>query len=152
MFDEMYKTDFTTLDVDACVKAWPTADEIRSNAEQLFAGEAFAEMGITEMMAKYDDATEVHRQLQLLKENWPDLKARLQEQCYTYAEMYRMLSIVGAPTKPEDVGITKEQMRADVPYVRHIRRRYNMMDLGLRARTLDKWVEGVFGQGGIWQI
>ena len=152
MFDEMYKTDFTALDVDACVKAWPTAEEIRSNAEQLFAGEAFAEMGITEMMAKYDDADEVRRQLQLLKANWPDLKARLQEQCYTYDEMYRMLSIVGAPTCPEDVGISKAQMRADVPYVRHIRRRYNMMDLGLRARTLDKWVEGVFGEGGIWQI
>ncbi len=152
MFDEMYKTDFTALDVDACVKAWPSAEEIRSNAEQLFAGEAFAEMGITEMMAKYDDADEVRRQLQLLKANWPDLKARLQEQCYTYDEMYRMLSIVGAPTCPEDVGISKAQMRADVPYVRHIRRRYNMMDLGLRACTLDKWVEGVFGEGGIWQI
>ena len=63
-----------------------------------------------------------------------------------------MLSIVGAPTKPEDVGITKEQMLADVPYVRHIRRRYNMMDLGLRAQTLDGWVDGVFGAGGVWEI
>ena len=152
MFDEMYKTDFTTLDVDSCVKAWPSADEIRSRAEQLFAGEAFAEMGITEMMAKYDDADEVRRQLQLVKDNWLDLKARLQEQCYTYDQMHRMLSIVGAPTKPEDVGITKEQMRADVPYVRHIRRRYNMMDLGLRAQTLDGWVDGVFGEGGVWEI
>lgn len=152
MFDQMYKTDFTTLDVEACVEAWPSREEIRKNAEQLFAGEAFAKMGIDEMMAKYDEPAEVRRQLQLLKENWPDLKARLQEQCYTYDEMYRMLSVVGAPIKPEDVGITKEQMRADVPYVRHIRRRYNMMDLGLRARTLDTWIEGVFGEGGIWQI
>ena len=152
MFDEMYKTDFTKLDVDSCVKAWPSADEIRSRAELLFAGEAFAEMGVTEMMAKYDDADEVRRQLQLVKDNWFDLKSRLQEQCYTYDQMHRMLSIVGAPTKPEDVGITKEQMRADVPYVRHIRRRYNMMDLGLRAQTLDGWVAGVFGAGGVWEI
>ena len=152
MFDQMYKTDFTTLDVDACVKAWPSADVIRSRAEQLFAGEAFYELGVGEMMAKYDEADEVRRQLQLVKDNWPDLKARLQEQCYTFEQMHRMLSIVGAPTKPEDVGITKEQMLADVPYVRHIRRRYNMMDLGLRAGTLDGWVDGVFGKGGVWEI
>lgn len=152
MFDQMYKTDFTTLDVDACVKAWPSADVIRSRAEQLFAGEAFYELGVGEMMAKYDEADEVRRQLQLVKDNWPDLKARLQEQCYTFEQMHRMLSIVGAPTQPEDVGITKEQMLADVPYVRHIRRRYNMMDLGLRAGTLDGWVDGVFGKGGVWEI
>ena len=152
MFDQMYKTDFMTLDVDACVKAWPSADVIRSRAEQLFAGEAFYELGVGEMMAKYDEADEVRRQLQLVKDNWPDLKARLQEQCYTFEQMHRMLSIVGAPTKPEDVGITKEQMLADVPYVRHIRRRYNMMDLGLRAGTLDGWVDGVFGKGGVWEI
>ena len=152
MFDQMYKSDFTALDVDACVKAWPSADEIRTRAEQLFAGEAYADMGVTEMMAKYDDAQEVRRQLQLVKDNWPDLMARLKEQCYTFEQMHRMLSIVGAPTKPEDVGITKERMRADVPYVRHIRRRYNMMDLGLRAQLLDRWVDGVFGAGGVWEI
>lgn len=152
MFDQMYKTDFTTLDVEACVKVWPTADEVRAAAEQLFAGEAFAELGVTEVMAKYDDADEVRRQLQLVKADWPELRAKLQEQCYTFAEMHRMLTIVGAPTKPEDVGISKLQMLTDVPYVRHIRRRYNMMDLGLRARTLDTWVDGVFGRGGVWEI
>lgn len=152
MFDQMYKTDFTTLDVEACVKAWPTADEVRAAAEQLFAGEAFAELGVTEVMAKYGDADEVRRQLQLVKEGWPELRAKLQDQCYTFAEMHRMLTIVGAPTKPEDVGISKQQMLADVPYVRHIRRRYNMMDLGLRAGLLDTWVDGVFGRGGVWEI
>lgn len=152
MFDQMYKMDFTTLDVEACVKAWPTADEVRAAAEQLFAGEAFAELGVTEVMAKYGDADEVRRQLQLVKEGWPELRAKLQDQCYTFAEMHRMLTIVGAPTKPEDVGISKQQMLADVPYVRHIRRRYNMMDLGLRAGLLDTWVDGVFGRGGVWEI
>ncbi len=152
MFDEMYKTDFTKLDVDACVANWKSAEQVRAEAETLFAGEAFAELGVTEIMAKYDDHEEVRRQMQLLKDNWIDLKAKLQAQCYTFEQMYRMLSIVGAPTKPEDVGISKPQMLADVPFVRHIRRRYNMMDLGLRAGTLDTWVNGVFGKGGVWEI
>lgn len=152
MFDQMYKSDLTQLDVDAAVAAWKSADQVRHEAEELFAGEAFAELGVTEIMAKYDDKDEVRRQLNLVKANWPDLKAKLQAQCYTFDQMYRSLSIVGAPVKPEDVGISKAQMKSDVPFVRHIRRRYNMMDLGLRAGLLDKWVDGVFGEGGVWEI
>ena len=152
MFDQMYKSDFTQLDVDAAVAAWKSAEEVRHEAEELFAGEAFAELGVTEIMAKYDDKDEVRRQLNLVKVNWPDLKAKLQAQCYTFDQMYRSLAIVGAPVKPEDVGISKAQMKADVPFVRHIRRRYNMMDLGLRAGLLDTWVDGVFGEGGVWEI
>lgn len=152
MFDQMYKSDFTQLDVDAAVAAWKSADQVRHEAEELFAGEAFAELGVTEIMAKYDDKDEVRRQLNLVKANWPDLKAKLQAQCYTFDQMYRSLAIVGAPVKPEDVGISKAQMKSDVPFVRHIRRRYNMMDLGLRAGLLDTWVDGVFGEGGVWEI
>ncbi|MBQ5785876.1 MAG: sn-glycerol-1-phosphate dehydrogenase [Alistipes sp.] len=152
MFDQMYKSDFTQLDVDAAVAAWKSADQVRHEAEELFVGEAFAELGVTEIMAKYDDKDEVRRQLNLVKANWPDLKAKLQAQCYTFDQMYRSLSIVGAPVKPEDVGISKAQMKSDVSFVRHIRRRYNMMDLGLRAGLLDKWVDGVFGKGGVWEI
>ena len=152
MFDEMYKTDFTQIDVDKCVNSWPALAEVRSAAENLFAGEPYAELGITEVTAKYNDKDEVRRQLQLIKAEWPALKQKLQEQCYTYDEMYRCLSIVGAPVKPEDVGISKAQMLADVPFVRHIRRRYNLLDLGLRAGTLDGWVDGIFGPSGIWSV
>ena len=43
-------------------------------------------------------------------------------------------------------------MKADVPYIRQIRRRYGLPDLGLRAGLLDTWVDGVFGPGGVWEI
>ena len=152
MFDEMYKTDFTQIDVEKCVNNWPTLDQVRLAAEKLFAGEPYAELGITEVTAKYGDKTEVRRQLELVKADWPELKRKLQEQCYTYDEMYRYLSIVGAPVKPEDVGISKSQMLADVPFVRHIRRRYNLLHLVLRAGVLDTWVDGIFGPSGILSV
>lgn len=152
MFDQMYKTDFTTLDVDACVARWPEAEQVKREAEELFRGLPYAELGITEVMAKYDDRDEVRRQLLTIKEGWPELKARLQAQCYTFDEMFRFLNTVGAPVKPEDVGVSRETMLADVPFVRHIRRRYGMLDLALRAGTLDKWVNGVFAPDGVWPM
>ena len=66
--------------------------------------------------------------------------------------MYRMLHTVGTPTQPEDVGISRSRMKADVPYIRQIRRRYGLPDLGLRAGLLDTWVDSVFGPGGVWEI
>jgi len=152
MFDRMYETDFTTLDVDACAARWKTLDEVRREAEELFRGLPYAELGIAEVTAKYGDRDEVRRQLQSVKDNWPDLKRKLQEQCYTFDEMYRCLHTVGAPTAPEHVGISRRTMRADVPFVRHIRRRFNLLDLGLRAGTLDGWVDAIFGKGGVWEI
>ena len=152
MFDRMYLTDFTSLNVDNCVAAWKSLDEVRSEAEQLFRGEPFAEMAIKEVTAKYNDHDEVRRQLQCVKDNWPELRSRLQSQCYTYDQMYRMLHTVGAPTQPEDVGISRSRMKADVPYIRQIRRRYGLPDLGLRAGLLDTWVDSVFGPGGVWEI
>ncbi len=152
MFDQMYGTDFTKLDVDACAAAWKSADEVRGEAEELFLGLPYSELGLTEVMAKYNDRDEVRRQLQLVKDNWPELKRSLQEQCYTFDEMYRYLHTVGAPTAPEHVGISRDRMRAAVPFVRHIRRRFNLLDLGLRARTLDGWVDGIFGRGGVWEM
>ncbi len=152
MFDRMYETDFTTLDVDACAARWKTLDEVRREAEELFRGLPYAELGIAEVTAKYDDRDEVRRQLQSVKDNWPDLKRKLQEQCYTFDEMYCRLHTVGAPTAPEHVGISRRTMRADVPFVRHIRRRFNLLDLGLRAGTLDGWVDAIFGKGGVWEI
>ena len=109
-------------------------------------------MAITEGTEKYHDRDEVRRQLQCVKDNWPELRSRLQSQCYTYDQMYRMLHTVGAPTQPEDVGISRSRMKADVPYIRQIRRRYGLPDLGLRAGLLDTWVDSVFGPGGVWEI
>lgn len=152
MFDHMYLTDFTKLDVDRCAAEWKSADEVRREAEELFRGEPFAEAAVTEIMAKYDDRSEVRRQLQRLKENWPDLKTRLQSQCYTFDRMYRMLRTVGAPVRPEDIGIPRLQMKADIHRVRQIRRRYGLPDLGLRAGILDTWIDGIFGCGGVWEI
>jgi glycerol-1-phosphate dehydrogenase [NAD(P)+] len=152
MFDEMCKTDFSKLDVRACVSLWKNRRQMRHEAEDLFEDMPYGDYVIAESMARYKDKEEVRRQLQLMKDNWPDIKEMLQEHCYTHEQMYQLLSTVGAPTSPEQVGISLEQMRSDVAIVRHIRNRFTMFDIGLYAGKLQDWTAGVFGEGGIWEI
>ena len=152
MFDEMCKCDFSKLDVRACASQWKNRRQMRHEAEDLFEDLPYGDNVIAESMARYKDREEVRRQLQLMKNNWFDIKEMLQEQCYTYQQMYEFISTVGAPTSPEQVGISLEQMRSDVTLVRHIRNRFTMLDIGLYANKLGDWVNGIFGQGGIWEI
>lgn len=152
MFDEMCKTDFSKLDVRACVSLWKNRRQMRHEAEDLFEDMPYGDYVIAESMARYKDKEEVRRQLQLMKDNWPDIKEMLQEHCFTHEQMYQLLSTVGAPTSPEQVGISLEQMRSDVAIVRHIRNRFTMFDIGLYAGKLQDWTAGVFGEGGIWEI
>ncbi len=150
LFDEMCKTDFSKLDVRACVSQWKNRRQMRHEAEDLFEDLPYGEHVIAESISRYKDREEVRRQLQLMKDNWFDIKQMLQEQCYTYKQMHKLLSTVGAPTSPEDVGISLEQMRADIPIVRHIRNRFTMLDIGLYALKLEDWISGVFDVGGVW--
>ena len=152
MFDEMCKTDFSKLDVRACVSQWKNRRQMRHEAEDLFEDLPYGDNVIAESMARYKDREEVRRQLQLMKDNWFEIKDMLQEQCYTYQQMIDILSTVGAPTSPEQVGISLEQMRSDVTLVRHIRNRFTMLDIGLYANKLNDWVNGVFGDNGVWEI
>ena len=62
------------------------------------------------------------------------------------------LRLVGAPTLPEDIGLSRQRMRDSILLAQKIRRRYTILDLGLRMCMLDKWTDALFGREGIWEI
>ena len=48
-----------------------------------------------------------------------------------------MLESAGAPTRPEQIGISPQKRRADFIRAYHIRRRFTVLDLAVRSGTLD---------------
>lgn len=86
-FDEFFKMDLSTLDVDACVAAWPSLEAEQRRALDLFRDFPVPELGYTEITKKWNDAETVRVQLTRVKENWPAFKARLQAQCYPFEKM-----------------------------------------------------------------
>ena len=90
--------------------------------------------------------------MNLLKNNWTEIKARLEKQLVSFNEASRRLRIVGAPTLPEDIGLTRERMRASVIRAQHIRRRFTILDVAVRTNMLEKWSDAIFGPGGVWEI
>lgn len=94
-FDEFFKMDLSTLDVDACVAAWPSLEAEQRRALDLFRDFPVPELGYTEITKKWNDAETVRVQLTRVKENWPAFKARLQAQCYPFEKMRALFAAAG---------------------------------------------------------
>lgn len=149
-FDEFLKMDLTTLDVDKCVAAWPTLEQERERALDLFKDFVSPKLGYDSINVKYADAEGVRVQLTKVKEQWPELMKKYRAQVYTFEKMQRLFKIVGAPSDPSEIGVTREQLKALVPFTQLMRHRINLLDLAKRGMFYDELVEAVFSGNGAW--
>lgn len=149
-FDEFLKMDLTRLDVDKCVAAWPTLEQERERALELFKDFVSPKLGYDSIGVKYADAEGVRVQLTKVKEQWPELKKQYRAQVFTFEKMQRLFKIVGAPSDPSEIGVTREQLKSLVPFTQLMRYRINLLDLAKRGMFFDELVEAVFGGNGAW--
>jgi glycerol-1-phosphate dehydrogenase [NAD(P)+] len=152
VFDELFKLDLENIDVDACVAAWPTLEQEQQRALEQFKDFPAPELGYTEITKKYSDAETVRAELTKLKAEWPQLKARLQGQVYSFDKMQDLFRRAGAPYDASHIGITRQQLRDMFPFVQLMRFRYNILDLARRGCFYNAIVEPVFAAGGAWEI
>ncbi|MGV3546126.1 MAG: sn-glycerol-1-phosphate dehydrogenase [Pedobacter sp.] len=152
LYDVVLKTDLDKLDIQAALKQWPTLDELKKQSLAIFEGSDFPEIGWQETKAKYIDHQELEKQLQILKDNWPNIKQRLAQQIVPFEEAKARLATVGAPTEPEHIGISKAKLKETFVRAQYIRRRFTILDLAVRTGYLDQWLDQLFGKDGIWKI
>ena len=151
-YRELLNTNMEALDVEACVKAWPDLAEQEAEALKMFEGTDFPTLGATEVKAKYTDRDGLRQELTTFKEKWPETRQRLEKQIISVEETMRRLRLVGAPTVPEDIGLSRQSMRDNVLLAQKIRRRYTILDQALRMGKLDEWTATLFGKGGMWEM
>ena len=151
-YEELMKSDMKSLDIEACVAAWPSLEEAEEKAIEMFKGSDFPMIGATEIKAKYVSKDELREQLSRLVENWDVIKERLAKQLVTVDEAVRRLDAVGAPTKPEQIGISRARLRDSIIEAQHIRRRFTILDLAIRTCKIDEWTNHIFGKDGVWPV
>lgn len=152
VFDELFKIDLTKLDVEACVKAWPTLEQEQQRAIGIFKDFPAPTLGYDNITKKYNDAATVGEQLTRFKDTWPEFKKKLQGQVYSFAKMQELFKIAGAPYDPSMIGVSRQQLKDMFPIVQLMRHRMNVLDLAKRGMFYDELVEPVFAPGGAWEI
>ena len=152
LYERLLAEDMSSLDVGECVRRWPTLEQARQRATEMFVGTDFPTIGATETEAKYVTAEQLGRQLNVLKGDWPRIRERLKRQIIPFSDAARRLAAVGAPVLPEQIGISRQRLRDSAIRAQHIRRRYTILDLAVRTCRLDDWLDAVFGKDGVWKI
>ncbi|MDR0353197.1 MAG: sn-glycerol-1-phosphate dehydrogenase [Opitutaceae bacterium] len=152
LYEQLLRMDAGALNIDAICARWPDAQTLEARTAATFASAEFKETATRETMAKYIDAPALHRQLALLKTGWPALREKLRRQLLPGAEVRQRLQAVGAPVDPGQIGITRRRLRDSFIKAWHIRRRFTVLDLAIRAGWLDTALDALFAPGGAWEI
>ena len=151
LYEKLLETPVENLDIEKSLAMHPEAKELDALARKMFAGSDFPEIGAVESAAKYVDKNALRVELSTLKENWPEIKAALQRQIVPIAKLKETLRLAGAPTEPEEIGISREYLRESFVRAQFIRRRYTILDLAVCTGLFAEWLGGLFGKGGIWE-
>ena len=141
------------IDVDACVAAWKSWEEMESEIRTLMAGKpGHIARALVETKGKYVSKEELRNQLETLKAAWPELSVRIREQIIPFGQVRENLRLVGAPYEPEMIGVTRERFRQTVSYIPFMRSRFTNIDVIYRLGWMDEFIDRMFGKGGIWEV
>lgn len=145
--------DFTKLDIEACLAAWPTWDEMEAHIREIFAGKpGHLARGLVESKGKYCDKETLRKQLEAVKDHWPELKEKIRKQIIPFDKVHDCLKRVRAPYEPEMIGVTKERLRSTFRCIPFMRNRFTGIDLIYRCGLMNEVEEHLFGKGGKWEV
>ena len=149
----LLEKDLENLDVDACVEAWKSWDEMENEIREIHDGKpGHIARGIAEAKGKYVDKDGLRKQLEALKAAWPELKVKITDKIIPFAQVRENLKLVGAPYEPEMIGVTRERFRKTVSYIPYMRNRFTNIDVIYRLGLMDEFIERMFGKGGVWEV
>ena len=151
LYEQLLVQPIERLDVAACCARWPDFAEVEIGIRQLFAESDFLPTALEETRAKHPTRATLQVELERLRRGWPVLREQLRAQLVPHGELKRRLQLVGAPTEPEEIGISRERLRAGFLRASHIRRRFTVLDVVVRAGLLDQLLEPIFGREGMWR-
>lgn len=136
------------LDVETCVAKWPSLADFEKQIRTRYASENFVDKVVEEFRAKYPTAEVLRERLTKLRSAWPQLREDLRQQLIPYQKLKSMLSTVGAPVEPEQIGITRQRLRDSFVQAWYIRRRFTVLDVIYQMQLADQCLEHLYGANG----
>ncbi len=144
LYDYILRQPLEALSVDELVSRSKSAGEMRAEIINAFDDVDMAEKAVEESLAKLPDRTRLRERLVLAREQWPALSARLRRQLGVAGDIVARLELAGAPSRPEQIGISRERLRASFMMARYIRRRYTILDFAVETGLMDRALNHLF--------
>jgi len=152
LYERLLTLPLDDLNVDACCARWPDQAAHEQLVQRMFGSSDVAAVALQESGAKWVDPAALRKQLETLRRAWPVLCERLRQQLLPFAQVAEMLQAAGAPTEPEQIGISRQRLRESFWQAYFLRRRFTILDLAVRTGTLDGILEQLFSHRGPWPL
>ncbi len=149
LYERIIATPLDQLDVKKAVDRWKPLEEQIQELDALFDDPSVRTFAADQLRGKFVDKVELEKQLNGLKNNWPELRQKLRTQIIPYAESRQSLQQAGAPVNCEQIGITRDRLKATFYKAQKLRSRFTVLDVGVRTHYLDRWMNELFGEGGV---
>ena len=111
---------------------------------------SLADHCVNETKSKYLEPEALRQRLTTLIGSWDTVYPRLEEQLRPARELQAMLRAAGAPSVPEDIALTADQVKETFLNAAYYRGRYSVLDLAREAGWFTDLVDEVFEPGGLW--
>lgn len=144
LYEFLIAVDWTRLDIESAVAAWPDAAANEREIAELFPNQELRHKALLESGIKHIDRAALRDELSGFTRNWPVIRHRLMQQLLPRSEVAEKLRAAGCPVEPEQIGISRERLRASFRKAYHIRRRFTVFDLLRRTGTWDRALDHVF--------
>lgn len=149
LYEFFLQQPLENLDVEKCCAAWPDEVAVKSAIQTMFPEEEIAEKSIEETIAKYIPRDELRAQLERLRDVWPELKMKLRNHLQPASTLKTMLDDAGAPTEPEQIGISRERLCHSFRQAYYLRRRFTILDLAMHTNLLEPALQSLFDSSAI---
>jgi glycerol-1-phosphate dehydrogenase [NAD(P)+] len=147
LYEALLQQPLEQMDIDAALARWPRWDAVEQNIRRMFEVPELREKAVEETRAKWPKPVALRAQLTTLKNIWPKLRLRLREQLFPASQLGEMLRTAGAPDRSEQIGISQQRLRESYLQAYHIRRRFTVLDVAVRAGLLDDALDTIFTTG-----
>lgn len=132
---------------------WPEREGIRTEINRIFQGKpAHLQRAQEESFAKYIGPDKLYLRLNRFLDCWPSLKTKVRGQLYSFDELYSKLKTVGAPVEPEQIGVSREELRDAFRRIPYMRSRYTIVDIIFELGLMTEVENHLFGKKGRWEI
>ncbi len=150
LYERILERDLSDLDVDAIRGSWPTEEEVEKSVRSMHTIDELEEAAVKQSLSKHPSPDELVERLGVLQKQWPELRGKIEEQLMTADRLRALLEEAGCPASPEEIGLSRDELRATYFRARTIRSRYTVLDLAAETGIFGECVEELFAPGGFW--
>lgn len=149
LYDVLLRKGSEVFEVETALANWPSLSEVDGRIRELLGEGELGDKGLEETHHKYISGDALRKQLEQLREQWPEIKRRLEDHLRPFRNAVALLGDADCPVAPEQIGISRDRLRRSYEQAYYIRRRFTVLDVAMRAGIFAESVDQAtpFGNG-----